>query len=427
MSQVEAAQRPWIAAGAALTMAGAVTVAPVVIPALPQAHLADVQLTADFDPVGPWMQVLEHSAENAGGLFDAWSAAPFPVLQQLAVNQVDHLQELLAGNVDVVLNDIVGNLQGAVTAPFTFTDGLGLLNGTDDIALSGTGVVGALTKAFEALRHLLGIELSHQTLFEFLMGATGGNPLVEFTASPLSGLLLGAAGPVISPALALGSDVGAIIDGLTGSDPDVLGAFGDVVNIPAHMTDAFLNGGEMLNAGPLIMQLPGMAGFLDKFVTVNELGLEMGGLFSPNGSLFNAFGFNASTPDIKILFDWINLGHINVDFPGHAVGPLGALIGLPQAIAAGMGWDPTGDMPLAGLDLFNASTAAASETALPDLGFLTDGLNGATDLLSGLSGDLSAGLGDLFGADLAGMLGVDTLGDLLANLPGLLLGMLLGN
>lgn len=321
MSQVAAAQRPWIAAGAALTVAGAIAVTPVAAQALPEAHLADVQLTADFDPIGPWMEILEHSAENAGGLFEAWSAAPFPVLQQFAVNQVDHLQELLAGNVDVVLNDIAGNLQGAVTAPFTFTDGLGLLDGADDVALSGTGVVGALTKAFEALRHLLGIELSHQTLFNLLMGATGDNPLVEFTASPLSGLLLGAAGPVISPALALGSDVGTIIGGLTGSDPDVLGAFGDLVNIPAHMTDAFLNGDEMLNAGPLIMQLPGMAGFLDKFVTVNELGLEMGGLLSPNGSLFNAFGFSASTPDLKILFDWINLGHINVDFPGHAVGP----------------------------------------------------------------------------------------------------------
>lgn len=91
-----------------------------------------------------------------------------------------------------------------------------------------------------------------------------------------------------------------------------------------------------------------------------------------------------------------------------------------------MGWDPAGDMPLAGLDLLNSSTAAASATTLPDLGFLTDGLNEASGFLSGVGGDLSAGLAGLFGTDLAGALGVDTFSDLLLNLPGLLLGMLLG-
>lgn len=61
-----------------LTVTGAVMMTPVTAPALPEAHLTNVRLTADLDPIGLWMHVLEHSATSTGGIFDLWSAAPFP-------------------------------------------------------------------------------------------------------------------------------------------------------------------------------------------------------------------------------------------------------------------------------------------------------------------------------------------------------------
>lgn len=389
-------QRPWVTAGVALTAASMVAAAPVAAPTLPEISLSEIQLTA-FDPITPWVDVFEGAGANAVGLVETWGGAPFPILQQLAVNQVANVKDLFSLEFGSIFDRVGDNFMGALSAPFTYTEGIGLLDPTDSILFSNN-LAGTTAKlALDAILGLLGVDSSHEGLFELAQGAASLDPsstlgtLLNLSASPLSGLLLGAAGPILAPGISLVNDVGGIVDALSGSSPDLLNVLGDVLNIPAHMTGAFLNGGEMLDAVQLVAPLLGedIAGWLaDNDINA---GIELGGLLSPGSSLFNAIGFN--------LGDIANPGgplDLAVSFPGNESGLLGSLITLPQAIAAGIGWDPVADgMPL---NVFDPG--------------------------------LFANLGDTLQGMLAGIgldnLGLDTLLGNMVDIPNLLLAALLG-
>jgi hypothetical protein len=320
------ATRPWITAGVALVGTSIVAVTPVAAPrpGLPDLQVRAVQLATAFDPITEWEDVFQTASTNATAIFDDWSAAPFPVLQQVIANQEGYFQDLLSNPADIstVLTDIQDNLSAAGTALFA-ADPNALDVGHDGI--------------FSLLPLFLGDD------------ATEVQALLDFSASPLSGVLLGLVGPVISPILALNDDVSDIVTALSGATPDLTTAFDDLVNIPASLTGAFLNGYGDLDLSSLLSLLPS-----DLFsgVSLSSIEVAMPGLLSEGGSLFNALGLGIDLSGVTLTLD-----------PGDAPGALGSLVDLDQSIAEALGWSGTGD-PLA--SLLDAGTSAGSE--LPSLG-----------------------------------------------------------
>ena len=135
---------------------------------------------------------------------------------------------------------------------------------------------------------------------------------------------------MIGPVLALAASTQLIVDNLTGETPDLEAALNDLINIPAAMTGAFLNGGPTLDITPLMSALAPVVGWeLPEGVTT---GVTFGGLLSPGGSIFNA----------------LDLGNVPVlgAIPGVGPGAIGSLIDVAQVIAKAIGWDGVGN-PLA--------------------------------------------------------------------------------
>ncbi|KUI37267.1 outer membrane porin GjpA [Mycobacterium sp. GA-2829] len=296
--------RPYAAAGVAVVGASAIALAPVAPPLPDDIRIANpaVSLSATIDPLTPWEQLLEDAADNAAGLVDFWAEAPFPVLQQILANQVTYFEEL--PDFELIAGQIVENFEAAAEAPFV----------RDPYTLS----------------------LAHQQFYSVLLNGipfppynidpilpANLKPLVDFTTSYTTGILLGLVGPVVAPVLALAANVSAIVENLTSDEPDLEAAINTLINTPARMVNAFLNGGETLDLTPLIKALPVDAELLD------SVGITFGGLLSPGGSLFNALDVRGGG------------GLLNV--AGQGPGAIGSFIGLTQTIAKALGWDGTGN------------------------------------------------------------------------------------
>lgn len=371
------ANRPWVTAGVALTAASMVAVAPIAVPTLPEVHVPEIQLSSSFDPITPWLDVFSDAGDNIQHLFEAWASAPFPVYQQVAVNQIGYLETILnGGNIGAIPGKIGDNLLAALAAPFRPFDAL-LSADASAVGWSSSlpGLAGrtAIATAQAAARAILRGDVSHLSLFNFAQGATIDDSLlhtlINFSGSPLSGVLMGGLGSVLGPGKVLIDSIVSIYNDLTGGAPDLVGALNDLVNIPAYMTGAFLNGGQALDITGLAQSVelpPALAALID----INGASVELGGLLSPAGSIFNAIGANVSVLG----------GTVTIDLPGNDVGPIGTLIALPQAIAAAIGWDGTG-MPL---DIFAPGLIPGLGADLPML--LQNLVNIPNLLLAGLLG-----------------------------------------
>ncbi|KUI35165.1 hypothetical protein AU195_09705 [Mycobacterium sp. IS-1496] len=288
--------RPYASAGVALVGASAIAMAPVA-PPLPDIKISSpsINLSATIDPITPWVDVFENAETNLAGLIEDWAEAPFPVLQQVIVNQLRYFSEL--PDFELIAGQIAENIEAAA------------------------GVL------YE--RDLTTLDPLHQLAFALLPGIVPAladlGPILDFSTTSLSGVLLGLVGPIIGPVLALAASGSAIFAELTSETPDIGAAFNTLINTPAAVADAFLNGGQVLDLTPVLSAL-GPALGLD-LPPGTEIGIAFGGLLSPGGSIFNALD--------------IALGPISI--PGQGPGAIGSLINLSQAIARALGWDGTGN------------------------------------------------------------------------------------
>jgi hypothetical protein len=235
-------------AGVVLACAGIITITPTSVP-LPGVQVAAVQLSSSFDPITPWEDVLTTASANATALFAEWSAAPFPVLQQTVVNQVGYLGEL--PDLQTIDGQISDHLQAAGHA--AVAPDLGLLNTAHLEALNGD-IAGGVIPA-----NLLSPELFQSPIL-----------------SAASGVLVGALGPVVSPVLALDNSIQEITTALTGPNPDFITALNDLVNIPAAVTGAFLDGYGSVDLTPWLSDLS-VSSLLPTGSTLNSLDVAMGG------------------------------------------------------------------------------------------------------------------------------------------------------
>jgi hypothetical protein len=276
-------------ASVALVAAGLIGVSPVA-PRMTDLHVpAAVQLTAASDPITAWVDVFNTSRTNFANLGNAWLAEPLPVVRQVLSNQLTYLLEL--PDVGKIAAQIFANIGAGLAAPFVADPDL--------------------------------INADHALLFATASAIVASNPtlsaLVSFLASPASGILIGAVGTVVSPVLALIDSVTTIFNDL--SVGDLASAVNNLINIPAAVTGAFLNGYGSIDLTGLVNSAVG--DLLPRGTNVTAE-LALGGLLSPAGSLFNSLGVTAKVLGVPVP---------GFNFAAVPAGPIGSLIAMTNAIA----------------------------------------------------------------------------------------------
>lgn len=390
--------RHWFTAGAVLASAAVIAAAPGISP-VPASVQHDIQagavrLTAGWDPLAPLQAAFDTAKANGTILGDNFLLAPGVGLQQAIANQIGYAKQLLAdpSSFEAVSQQFTANVMKVVT-------GLTLI-GADDATKDAV------------LKHTLG-GLHGMSLGMFPSFLADGVDVDTFSAvmsvlaSPLSGVLIGSIGPVVSPAVALLNSAVAISNALQAGDSTT--ALSSLLGVPAGMVDAFLNGAN-LNLDALAPMINN-AGLIKDSVTIDGLNIAFGGLLTPGstdrstyeytdedgnkvtipsvgGSIFNSLGL-----DVK-------LGAIGISVKGEAVGPIGALQGLSQTVGVllGNGWDdwdgkgnaPAPKPPLFGLqplavgDVLSDTAESAGVTKLRDM-LKTAAVNDIVKKLQGIA------------------------------------------
>ena len=333
--------RSYLTAGVAAFGAGAIALAPVqplpqvstISPAL-RSSLA-VDLVASIDPITPWVDTFQTASQNIERLFTLGLATPLPIITQIITNFGTYLSEL--PDIGTIIGQVFGNVGNALGAPFAVPVSCSDPQQGPCESISTANVVAGIP--------FLGT-LNQQQVFALLPGIlpeeqyASLKPILDFTTSPLSGVLLGSIGPVVAPVLSVVNSLGAILDSLGASDFE--GAINELINIPANAVNAFLNGGPFLDLAP-VLSLVGVT-LPD---SISSLGFNMGGLLSTGISPAEP---TAPAPLAEVMFDGLgftaDLGlGAPITNPGLSVGPISALIGLNQKVAEAIAVTPPAEAP----------------------------------------------------------------------------------
>ncbi|KLI07691.1 MULTISPECIES: outer membrane porin GjpA [Mycolicibacterium] len=357
--------RHWLTAtGVVVAAAGMIAAAPGISPIAVSAQheiQADaVRLTAGWDPFAPLQAALDTAKANGKTLGDNFLLAPGVGLQQAIANQIGYAKQLFndPSSFEAVSQQFTANVMKVAT-------GLTLI-GADEATRD------AVLKHTLGGMHGMALDMFPSFLEEGVDVETF-SAVMSVLASPLSGVLIGFAGPVVSPAVALFNSAMAISNALQASDSTA--ALSSLLGVPAGMVNAFLNGATLnLDAlAPMIND----AGLIKDTVTVSGLNIAFGGLLTPGstdrstyeytdeegnkvtipsvgGSIFNSIGMG------------IKFGALPISVKGEAVGPIGALQGLSQTVGVLLGsgwddWDGKGNAPAPKPPLFGLHPLATGD------------------------------------------------------------------
>ncbi|WP_052739960.1 outer membrane porin GjpA [Mycobacterium sp. UM_Kg27] len=330
------APAPWVAAGVALIGAGAIAATPVAVslPAPTGTRAAAVALTAGVDPFTAWQDVFTTAKDNASTLWDHMSAVPGVAAQQL----------------------IADFMNGTSIDPQAVLEAIVQPNMATDLPMS------PLLLSNDALQALITLVMPQFMPDDFPLTTDELTPILSFLASPLSGVVIGALAPSISPLVALGNSISEISTALTGDNPDWTAALQEAANIPANMVGGLLNGAT-LNLDALLPTLT-EAGLLPADLDVTALSYTFGGLLSPGVTGTDVEGFvkeisDGSSPGIGgSIINGLGLTTGLMGFPlvveGQGVGLLGAWQSLQEIIAMALGWDGVGSPLSDGADTMAA-------------------------------------------------------------------------
>lgn len=237
--------RSYLTAGVALAGAGAIAIAPTVVPppstvAAPPISAVAVDLSAAVNPITAWVDVVTGATANLGGLGAAWLADPFPLLRQALTNVLGY-----GGTV--------------------FTAGGGVINGTleylsfgnEDGLWSQLGTAaeeifqGEIATGFNTLINALligplfniGLPIFTSGLLDIpVQIADNAANLVKtfFSLETLIPLAFGALMPMAGVLAATGDSLQASFDALVGGN--LIDAAISLINLPAAVVGAVLNG-----------------------------------------------------------------------------------------------------------------------------------------------------------------------------------------
>ncbi|WP_454788648.1 hypothetical protein [Mycolicibacterium lutetiense] len=237
--------RSTLTAGVALAGAGAIAVSPISpVPlrdaavSLPHSLSAPVELTAlagTFeDPIAVWSEVLGTAIESATQIGNDMSANPLPVLNQIITNQAGYAG-LLATSLQAAADSYTQFFTSDDDYRFKYfarqaSDYLAAGNVTDAAAVLKE-VVFRLFAFANPLINIMQIPI-----------AMSRNAVNAFAAVPdlLMPVGLAVLNPVEGAILASGDSAQDVLDAVTAGDPAA--AFSALVNAPAVLTGAILNG-----------------------------------------------------------------------------------------------------------------------------------------------------------------------------------------
>lgn len=286
--------RSYLTAGIAALGAGAIALTPV--QPIPN-HLAmapervvsnlSVDLAAAIDPITPWVDAINAAVDNAYALQDTWNDNPFPIIQTIVQNQFTYLSEL--PNIGLIFQQITGNIGNFLKAPFgTDADNVNntvpVTNRIPVLAPDGF----TQRQIFGLLPAVLGVETYQQL-----------EPLLLQLTTPLSGFLLGFAGPGLSSMLQLQETVQNIFNPAPGAKP-LLNAINEILNLPANLFNAAFNGGKNLDLTPLVGSL---------LPEGTKLGIRTGGFLNGGGVAFDGVTAEVTSP-LPLTDSGISVGFI---------------------------------------------------------------------------------------------------------------------
>ncbi|MDA4108308.1 outer membrane porin GjpA [Mycolicibacterium holsaticum] len=365
---MQVAPRSRLTVGLALAAASVVAVNPLTVPTSvpspPAVSSAAVQLAASYNPLQPWLEAFQTASASATQIGDTFSQAPAVLLQQILANQAGYLSEVLKnpGSIGTVLGQMVANVQAAFTAATL----LGI-DATINPFPSQESLDGWHSILLQSIPKLLRAGTPPQAVAVV-------KELLNVLSSPVSGIVFGFAGPVISPVVAVVNSVHNIVSALVAGD--FATAMQGVINIPADIVGAVLNGAN-LNLDGLVPVLNN-AGLLSPGTTLHNLNIQFGGLFSPGstgvdpmtgepvgigGSIFNSIGMTTTTDLMGFP--------LTLEIPGIGIGPIGALVAFGQIIAKAIGWSGVGN-PLAELSKAPAADTAPATTLVTKTALTND-------------------------------------------------------
>ncbi|MEB3050503.1 outer membrane porin GjpA [Mycolicibacter sp. MYC123] len=390
---VQQTLRPYVTAGIAIVGSGLIAATPVATPLASGATVRDVALTAGDtlpDLMAPWTAVFNEASQNATTLLQNYYLAPNVGFQQMLANQTQFWQEILddPSKIPAVMQQMQANLDAVLT-------GYTLQNASGGVSLNGfEGVIGTVASHTISGTDLTTLAFGHDLLFgllpQFLPAdiSSFATPIVDFLASPLSGIIIGSLGPSIAPWVAM---MNSIQDG---------DSFNQVM---ASWMNGFLNGAT-LNLDSLL-PLIAQTGLLPAGTEITHLDFALGGLLTPGTVAVGPYGVDlpdGSTTDVSAvggsIFNSLGitltaslLPGVPISIESQAVGPIAAMEAWGQTVGAllGSGWTGKGPVdvgpPWPGIDF----------PTVPD-GLFDDGGAGsgaASDALAGLDlGDIANAL-----------------------------------
>jgi hypothetical protein len=238
---MHAAVRPYLTAGVALVGAGVVAVSPLT-PPMPDIHLPSVRSAAvelaatvaqEVSPIDQWVQVVQTAVANLGALGQGLAADPDPILQQIIANQSANAAILGTAGTAVVtaFTGLGQTLPGALQTALTqlragdVTDAVATV--ADPVVLLALGLIDAGFTGADAWQAV------SNTVQNFAN-------VVAAVPKLALGSFLAVTAPLISAINADTATAQAVAD--AGAAGDLKGVVTALINNPALVTGAFLNG-----------------------------------------------------------------------------------------------------------------------------------------------------------------------------------------
>ncbi len=331
--------RSYLTAGVSVLGAGAIALSPVqplpaASPALAKASsTAAVNLAASIDPITPWIETFQTAKVNTTQLYEAKRnpGPTTPVLRQIIQNVQVYATEL--NDPQLIIQQITQNIQNAIKAPL-------------DEAVLPSGVSGNINNTIGVTCVVdpnCGVDAATKWQTTYLLTQLGSPelaalvPIANTLSTPLMGAILGWAGPGLGAIAQTIDTVNAVTTAIKAQDWTA--ALNEVINYPAYVTNAVLNGGEQLDVTQVVGAIASQMGITLPAGT--KVGIATGGFLSPAVALGGTDPAGTTPLPFRgwggVAWDSVsleaNVGGIGVWTKGTPVGNSGTQYGLKYAIA----------------------------------------------------------------------------------------------
>lgn len=243
---MQTAVRSYLTAGAALAGAGVIAVSPVMptptdiqLPAL-HASSAAVSLSALTNPVDAWAQTLSNAGANLQTLGEQLLASDFPILRTVVSNQIGNAT--VVGNaLQTYADNLTATLQGLPEALQTASE----LISQGEISSALDGLTLSLLPAILGL-----LDVTNNSWSAVNTTAQNFVNVIKQVPNIVTAVALPAAFPILSVVNGLAATAEEVVKAVNAGDAE--GAASALINAPATLTDAFLNGkGTILGIIPV--------------------------------------------------------------------------------------------------------------------------------------------------------------------------------